>query len=324
MENNIDRMKYLFEYHFKGMENGNGANEGLKNDFPTYEEYKEEIIDEDGEEEKEEVAPAEQPATEEPTPEQPTIEPETEEPVETGTEEPVVEPEPEQPSEDEQLFNKLEGQINDQNSKIDQILNSIGNLNQAINPQAEPETTEDKILAKLETLEKTVEDIKNPNKFNNDVNQNNPFNIKLSDYWKNEEKNEEPEEFTISQSDVDNYNKGEIEKSLGLNERHQYLEETTEVVNSEEISEAVDTEIYHDTFSSAVQLAKQKAEDKGYIVDEDDWFSKVNSGDGKPSVGQTTKVSLGLLKNGKETTEKLHIQVYGMEEGKYELNYYIN
>ncbi len=82
-------------------------------------------------------------------------------------------------------------------------------------------------------------------------------------------------------------------------------------------------QIYHDTFSSAVQLAHSEAEKRGYTVDENDWFNRVTTGPGKPQPGQTNRFSVGLLKNGIEQRKQLHIQVYGMESGKYELNFYI-
>jgi hypothetical protein len=87
-----------------------------------------------------------------------------------------------------------------------------------------------------------------------------------------------------------------------------------------------ENELYHSTFSSAVQTARESAESKGYTIDEDDWFNRINTGSGKPNPGDTTRATIGLLVNGKPSKKALHIQVYnrGNEIGKnFELNFYI-
>jgi len=89
------------------------------------------------------------------------------------------------------------------------------------------------------------------------------------------------------------------------------------------IIEHIDNNVYHETFSSAVQTARANVEAKGYTVDENDWFNRVNTGPGRPKAGHTTRMSIGLLKDGKPQKKALHIQVYNM--GKtYELNFYVN
>jgi hypothetical protein len=82
-------------------------------------------------------------------------------------------------------------------------------------------------------------------------------------------------------------------------------------------------EIYHDSYTSAVQEAKRLAEKKGYEIDEDEWFRKISTGPRKPSVGKTLRHSLSLTKNGKPQRRTLEIQVYGMDNG-YELNAYVS
>jgi hypothetical protein len=88
------------------------------------------------------------------------------------------------------------------------------------------------------------------------------------------------------------------------------------------IIEHIDKDIYHETFSSAVQTARAAVEAKGYAVDENDWFNRVNTGPGRPKPGQTTRMSIGLLKNEKPQRKALHIQVYNMGK-RYELNFYV-
>lgn len=87
------------------------------------------------------------------------------------------------------------------------------------------------------------------------------------------------------------------------------------------IKESSDT--YFKTFSGAVQYAREMAEKKGYEINSDSWATVVNFGAGKPSVGKTTRMSVELKKDGKDSKKQLHMQVYGMDNS-YELNYYIN
>lgn len=92
------------------------------------------------------------------------------------------------------------------------------------------------------------------------------------------------------------------------------------------ISEKMDEMIYHPTFSSAVQYARKVAEDRGYEIDQDDWWLQVNTGQGRPKEGNTTRMTIGLIKDGKPQRKALHIQVYNMGNNinnNYELNYYI-
>ena len=84
-----------------------------------------------------------------------------------------------------------------------------------------------------------------------------------------------------------------------------------------------DYQIYHKTFSSAVQHAIQQVEKRGYGIDEEDWDRKVALGPRKPSSGKTNIYTIDLMKNGKETKRKLQMQVY-YDEGRYELNMYIS
>lgn len=94
------------------------------------------------------------------------------------------------------------------------------------------------------------------------------------------------------------------------------------------INESSSKNIYFLSVADAVSFAKQSAEDKGFEIDEDDWWTQVSLG-GKyhrlrPSVGKTHTVTLGLIKNGKPQKKQLHISIYGMPSGNYELTHYIN
>ena len=92
------------------------------------------------------------------------------------------------------------------------------------------------------------------------------------------------------------------------------------------LKEAVNDEVYFSTFSGAVQYARQKVENRGYEVNEDDWFNEVNTGQGRPKEGNTTRMSIGLIKNGKPQRKMLHIQVFNKgnsHKHNFELNYYV-
>ena len=81
-------------------------------------------------------------------------------------------------------------------------------------------------------------------------------------------------------------------------------------------------QVYHNTFSSAVQTAGEYAKSKGYELNDDEWFNTISTGPRKPQEGETNRYTLSLYKDGKEQRKALHIQVYGMKN-KFELNTYI-
>ena len=92
---------------------------------------------------------------------------------------------------------------------------------------------------------------------------------------------------------------------------------------AEQMDEASKYQIYHPSYSSAVQHALSQAEKQGFTVDMDDYTQKVAFGPKKPSAGKTNSFSITLMdKSGKISKKKLQMQVYGMEGGKYELNMY--
>ena len=83
-----------------------------------------------------------------------------------------------------------------------------------------------------------------------------------------------------------------------------------------------DYEVYHKSYTSAINAAKEYAEKKGYEINDDDSFRQIGMGPRKPSEGKTNKFSIELSKDGKVQRKKLQIQVYGMRNS-YELNAYI-
>ena len=85
---------------------------------------------------------------------------------------------------------------------------------------------------------------------------------------------------------------------------------------------------YFRTAAMAADFARKQAEKRGYEVDDRDWAREIGFG-GKysrlrPSVGKTHSFSIGLTKNGKPQRKALHISLYGLDGGNFELTTYIN
>ena len=90
-----------------------------------------------------------------------------------------------------------------------------------------------------------------------------------------------------------------------------------EEVEIDEKKSATGYELYHKTFSAAMQHAYDYAKKKGHIVDPKEIDDKVATGPKKPSSGKTNRYS---LKAGRKTVE---IQVANLDNKRYELNMYI-
>ena len=90
-----------------------------------------------------------------------------------------------------------------------------------------------------------------------------------------------------------------------------------EEVEIEEKKAATGYELYHKTFSDAMQHAYAHAKTKGFIVDPKEIDDKVAVGPKKPSSGKTNRYA---LKAGRKT---VHIQVANLDNKRYELNMYI-
>lgn len=97
-------------------------------------------------------------------------------------------------------------------------------------------------------------------------------------------------------------------------EKEKQLEEKTQTSNYE---------IYHDTYSSAISAAIEHGKEQGYEFDSDEVFSITGIMNSRPKNGETISMTVPLYKDGKEVKKALHIQVYDMQNGKYELNCYI-
>jgi len=85
-------------------------------------------------------------------------------------------------------------------------------------------------------------------------------------------------------------------------------------------------EVYHPSYTSAVQAAEKYAQKKGYEVDEDSWWTQIATGPKKPGKGKTNRAVIELTKGGKPNNSTLSLQVYnrGVSGNTYELNCYVN
>lgn len=81
-------------------------------------------------------------------------------------------------------------------------------------------------------------------------------------------------------------------------------------------------QVYHNSYTSAVDTALEYAEKQGYSYDKEETATKIGMGPKKPDDGKTNKFSITLYKDGKEQKKALHVQIYGMGE-RFELNAYI-
>ena len=90
-----------------------------------------------------------------------------------------------------------------------------------------------------------------------------------------------------------------------------------EEVEIDEKKSATGYELYHKTFSDAMQHAYAHAKSKGFIVDPKEIDDKVATGPKKPSSGKTNRYSL------KAGRKKVEIQVANLDNKRYELNMYI-
>ena len=77
-------------------------------------------------------------------------------------------------------------------------------------------------------------------------------------------------------------------------------------------------DLYHKTFSSAMQHAYKFAKNKGYTVDPSEIDSKVATGPKTPSAGKPNSYVLDTNKN-----KRVHVQVANLDNKRYELNMYI-
>lgn len=122
-------------------------------------------------------------------------------------------------------------------------------------------------------------------------------------------------------------NLNDLKKSvfIELEDRiNSYIELDESLGSRKKRNDKNDYKIYHSSYTGAVSEVVAHAKRNGYHHDEDEMFDKVGSGPRKPSEGKTNRFSVTLYKNGKKQKKGHHFQVYGMGNGKYELNQYFS
>lgn len=84
-----------------------------------------------------------------------------------------------------------------------------------------------------------------------------------------------------------------------------------------------DYEVYHDTYSSAIDEVESYAKQRGYEIDQNE-YENTYTLLSKPDKGYTKSDTLTIYKDDKEQRKALQVQIYRMDDGKFELNMYIN
>lgn len=85
-------------------------------------------------------------------------------------------------------------------------------------------------------------------------------------------------------------------------------------------------ELYHPTYTSAIDTALKYAERSGYEMDSEEVADIVGLQSRRPGRGKSTRVSIPLYKNGKLQRKGLQIVVYAMDtdsRNPFELTTYI-
>ena len=110
-----------------------------------------------------------------------------------------------------------------------------------------------------------------------------------------------------------------LRTKMGLAQTNIPMVPVNEEVELDEGKSSTGYELYHKDFSSAMKHAYDHAKKKfGIEIDPQEIDDKVASGPRKPSKGKTNTYRL----KGKDGKKAVQIQVYGMDNGKYELNMY--
>ena len=78
------------------------------------------------------------------------------------------------------------------------------------------------------------------------------------------------------------------------------------------------TQVYFNHMSEAIDEAYRATREKGFEPVENMFLWE------RVQYGKTVSTSIDLIKDGKMHKKCLHVQLYRMESGRYELNHYIS
>jgi len=80
-------------------------------------------------------------------------------------------------------------------------------------------------------------------------------------------------------------------------------------------------DIYFDTLGETMDFLEGKMKEKNFVINSDDIFNFTTGG---ITYGSTKRQSFVITKADNPNIKKmLHVQIYRMDSGKYELNFYI-
>ncbi len=83
-------------------------------------------------------------------------------------------------------------------------------------------------------------------------------------------------------------------------------------------------EVYHKSYGSSIDAIGDYVNSVGFELDTEEYRTTYLDAFFKPKPGETKRDSLTLYKDGKEQRKMLHVQIYNMGTGTFELNMYIN
>ena len=113
----------------------------------------------------------------------------------------------------------------------------------------------------------------------------------------------------------------QMEESLRTQIRKMILEQLDGPVKSSPKKQGYNYEVYHETLAGAFETITDFLAEKGYEVSDDQLFQ---FGTGGISYGTTKRYSFELTREGEPAKNLLHVQIYRMDSGMYELNMYYN
>lgn len=211
-EESLKEIKRLMEFHFKShtRDSVNEPNivkfndvtkpqDNNNNDYPSFDEYIDEVINEEDPEGKTKTTP--QPQQKQVEPKQAPV---AEKPIEAPKAEPVK-------VVDNSKYDEVKVLLDKQNAKTDELLAKLGDMENKLN-------SVDQVNAKVEKLASEVKEAMPPSyeeQLDMISKKSFPYNVKLSDYWKFDNEQEvEPKKYTLNPDDIKNVNDNEIKDTF--------------------------------------------------------------------------------------------------------------
>ena len=213
-EESLKEMKRLMEFHFKSHTRDSVVDKpnivkfndvakpeenNVVDDYPSFDEYIDEVInEEDPEGSKKPVQP-----------QQKQVEPKTATVAEKPAPQPVVEPK----VVDNSKYDEVKVLLDKQNAKTDELLAKLNDMETKFN-------SVDVVNAKIEKLANDVKEAMPPSyeeQLDMISKKSFPYNVKLSDYWKFDKNQQvEPKEYTLDTNDIKDVNDNDIKNTFAV------------------------------------------------------------------------------------------------------------